>query len=536
MKNCQNTLEEQCYDSKLTKKNKSIQYLAKSGFLDVKNECQNSIELENNIIPLSEPLKIKNKSSFQNIKNIYKQYQKVIELILSLIFTIILPILISPILIGKENQKATEAILTISIPLAMFLGMAIGGNDICNSMGASYGSKTLTMRQAIILGCIFESLGAILLGKNVAKTIGTSIIDPLQYQENQILFIVSMTTILGAAAFSSLCVTIYGLPVSITQGIIFSMATVGIISVGWDGVKQQQVANILIALFSSPVVGVVISFLIYLLIINLIKKKQNPLKASNRYLPIFGFLSVYIVVFLVFYKGIELEPIWLGNIISLSIGALTGLILHVYNMKQNTCYLEKDSQHCPNSEEIEKDTFIQLDIKSQNIFRPLLIISACCVSFTHGANDIGNCIGPLSIIYGYYKNDELEENINIPFFTLILGAIAFSIGIILVGKRTIKTFGSGLSSIDPMKGFAVQFGTSGAILISTLIGMPVSTSHCAIGSILGSTMAEFISKEPYQFSINQLKKIIASWIYTIPFVCIISVLFFYALKAIYIEV
>lgn len=65
----------------------------------------------------------------------------------------------------------------MTIPLAFFLGIAIGGNDICNSMGTAYGCQAISMKQALILGVIFESLGALTLGANVSKTISGKILD-----------------------------------------------------------------------------------------------------------------------------------------------------------------------------------------------------------------------------------------------------------------------------------------------------------------------------------------------------------------------
>lgn len=89
------------------------------------------------------------------------------------------------------------------------------------------------------------------------------------------------------------------------------------------------------------------------------------------------------------------------------------------------------------------------------IFKPLLIISACCVSFTHGSNDVSNCVGPLASVLNVYKNKDLNHEVDIPFWTLLLGASAFSIGICLIGKRTIKTMGKGVTSMIPMKACTV---------------------------------------------------------------------------------
>ncbi len=85
------------------------------------------------------------------------------------------------------------------------------------------------------------------------------------------------------------------------------------------------------------------------------------------------------------------------------------------------------------------------------------------------------------------------------------------LGILLLGRFTIETVGGGLVSLTPTKSFATQFGTATAIMISSLLGWPVSTSHCIIGSIIGTNL---MNGEAVDF--NTLKKIVWGWVVTIP--------------------
>jgi phosphate/sulfate permease len=65
---------------------------------------------------------------------------------------------------------------------AALLSIGNGGNDIANSMGVLTGANALSVRQALVLGGIFEFLGAITMGQTVAKTISKGVIDPTHYR------------------------------------------------------------------------------------------------------------------------------------------------------------------------------------------------------------------------------------------------------------------------------------------------------------------------------------------------------------------
>lgn len=72
------------------------------------------------------------------------------------------------------------------------------------------------------------------------------------------------------------------------------------------------------------------------------------------------------------------------------------------------------------------------------------------MAFTHGANDVGNSIGPLVGILNVYHGRGVED-VEIPFWTLVMGGIAFAIGISTMGHRTIKTMGEKVTTLNPMK-------------------------------------------------------------------------------------
>ena len=79
-----------------------------------------------------------------------------------------------------------------------------------------------------------------------------------------------------------------------------------------------------------------------------------------------------------------------------------------------------------------------------------------------------------------YKNDSLSETPDIPFGCLALGAIGFLLGILIIGSKTISTVGTKITKLTPSKSFSTQIGAAVAVLASSVVGMPVSTSHCLV--------------------------------------------------------
>lgn len=128
----------------------------------------------------------------------------------------------------------------------------------------------------MLIGLVFEVAGALSLGGNVAKTISKGVIDPQSYKSDPNLFALCMPAVLAGAAFSCVSMTIYGIPVSITKGVVFGLSAAGLASVGSDGVSTGGLVNILIALVTSPLVGAVLALLLYGFVIAIIKKNKNP--------------------------------------------------------------------------------------------------------------------------------------------------------------------------------------------------------------------------------------------------------------------
>ena len=169
-------------------------------------------------------------------------------------------------------------------------------------------------------------------------------------------------------------------------------------------------------------------------------------------------------------------------------------------------------------------------------FVPLLILSAMTVAFAHGGNDLGNSIGPLAalLVALTWPSGDINAIPEIPLWVLLLGASGFVLGILVLGDRTITTVGSKITKLTPSRSYAVQMGTGIAVLLSTVLGLAVSTSHCLVGSIIGvGLVAKMRAARDAELNFGMLTKILIGWAVTIPLAALVSVAIFESMLPFY---
>jgi phosphate/sulfate permease len=165
-------------------------------------------------------------------------------------------------------------------------------------------------------------------------------------------------------------------------------------------------------------------------------------------------------------------------------------------------------------------------------FVPLLIVSALSVAFAHGGNDVGNAVGPLSTILGIHETGEVKDVPDIPYWALFVGAAGFIIGIITMGSLTIKTVGTKITTLTPSKSFATQIGAAVAVLGSSALKLPVSTSHCLVGAVLGIGLVQWFLGTG-EVNARVLSRIVLAWVVTIPIAMICTLVVYWPFAHLY---
>ncbi len=149
-------------------------------------------------------------------------------------------------------------------------------------------------------------------------------------------------------------------------------------------------------------------------------------------------------------------------------------------------------------------------------------MTSCYVSFSHGANDVANAVGPIAVIYWVIKTGAISSKVEVPIWVLILGGFGISLGVLLLGYRVMKTIGGEITELNNTRGFCIDFSTASTVLVSSVLGLPVSTTHIVVGSVVGVGMARGVEV----VNVGVLKNVVLSWLATVPLAAGLSALLF----------
>lgn len=122
------------------------------------------------------------------------------------------------------------------------------------------------------------------------------------------------------------------------------------------------------------------------------------------------------------------------------------------------------------------------DNKIEYLFSLLQAITACTMSFAHGANDISNATGPLATVYLVWTTNTTAKKADVPIWILAYAAAALVIGVWTFGYNIMRTLGNKLILQSPSRGFSIELGAALTTVIATQLAIPVSTTQSAVGA------------------------------------------------------
>lgn len=161
--------------------------------------------------------------------------------------------------------------------------------------------------------------------------------------------------------------------------------------------------------------------------------------------------------------------------------------------------------------------------KVDKYFRKLQLLSAAVYSLSHGSNDAQKTIGIITVVL--FTNGLLGTTFYVPFWVIILSYTVIALGTVTGGWQVIRTLGMRVTKLTPFGGFSAETSAGLTIIMSTILGIPVSTTHTITGAIVGVGSLKRFSAVRWGVARN----IIWAWLFTIPLSGIFSMLTYYLL-------
>ncbi|WP_025898464.1 inorganic phosphate transporter [Sneathiella glossodoripedis] len=364
------------------------------------------------------------------------------------------------------NEHST--IVIVAAIVGGYMALNIGANDVANNVGPAVGSKALTMFGALIIAAIFEAAGAIIAGGEVVSTIKKGIIDPAGMSDSQTFIWAMLSALFAAAAWVNIA-TWVGAPVSTTHAVVGGVMGAGIAAAGFGIVSWPTMYKIAASWVISPVLGgIIAAFFLAIIKFNIIYK-EDKLTAARKWVPILvavmsGVFSAYLIM-----KG--LKKVWKPDTLTLGAIAVAISFAAYFIVKPIVARASEGMENRNKS--------------VRSLFTIPLIFSAALLSFAHGANDVANAVGPLAAIVSVTSSGSIEGKVGIPLWVMVIGATGISAGLFLFGPKLIRTVGEQITKMNPMRAFCVALSAGITVLIASALGLPVSSTHIAVGAVFG---------------------------------------------------
>ena len=399
-------------------------------------------------------------------------------------------------------------ILIIGYIFGFYMAWNIGANDVANSMASAVGAKAITIRQAVFIAGILNIVGATFIGTHVTNTIRKGIVSTEVLTDPHLALIGALSALLAAALWVSFA-TWKSLPVSTTHSIVGAMIGFGIMAGGFSVINWGKLGAVILSWIISPVFALVIGFIMFKVITRLILSKRDAFSRSLKLSPLFIGIALFVIVLSFLFKTPLGKKLAIGTPMALLIALIFAVGLGLAGMKILDRYTKKRKSS-----------------GEEDVFRKIQIGTSCYVALAQGANDVANAIGPLAVIYFIVKTGDIGTKVPVPIFLLLFGGVGIACGIGMAGHRVMDTIGRRITTLTNTRGFSVDFAAATTVMVASKMGLPVSTTHAAVGGVMGVGLARGL--EAVNFRI--IFQIILYWILTVPAAAITSIVIFKALE------
>ncbi len=240
------------------------------------------------------------------------------------------------------------------------------------------------------------------------------------------------------------------------------------------------------------------------------KSDLNATQALENYVPLFAAMGGMLIAGMLLFKGLKHMELGLSTLNNYLIIGMIGAVIWLA-----TAIFAKTLK----GKDLDKSTYL--------MFSWMQVFTASGFAFSHGSNDIANAIGPFAAVLDILRTGEIGSSAAVPTIAMLTFGVALIVGLWFIGKEVIQTVGHNLTKMHPASGFAAELAAAGVVMLASVMGLPVSSTHILIGAVLGVGMVN------HNTNWALMKPIALAWIITLPAAAILSAITFIALRNIF---
>lgn len=141
------------------------------------------------------------------------------------------------------------------------------------------------------------------------------------------------------------------------------------------------------------------------------------------------------------------------------------------------------------------------------------------MSIAHGSNDVANAVGPWVAAYNTYQAGTVDSSSPSPVWILAIAGFLLGVGFWVLGWRIVASLGNKITQMSPTRGFAVELGAAITVLLASRLSLPVSTTHCLTGAVIGVGLMNFTLEAT---DWRHVAWIFLGWVLTLPCAGLVS--------------
>ncbi|MDF3903397.1 inorganic phosphate transporter [Paracoccus sp. AS002] len=362
---------------------------------------------------------------------------------------------------GFFADQPAIGILAAGLAVAAYLALSIGGNDVANALGPAVGAGAIGMTAGLMLVAGMEVLGAVIAGSAVTTTLTEGLVGST-LGEGEATARMMLAALLAAGSWISLA-TWLDAPVSTTHSVVGAIAGAGMATFGLGAVNWPAMGMIAFGWIVSPLVSGLAAAGLMALLRALVLDREDRVAAARTWMPVVVGLASAMLA------GVA-ELAWQGSGLAANAGlALAcGALGWAYTRRR----IDRQSRGEAGGR-----------LAMKQLLAVPLIAAALVMGFAHGANDTSNVAAPLTIILDSLSaggDDDLRARL-----VLLLGGLGIALGILLFGRRLVHMVGSRITRLNASRALCVSLATAATVLGASLLGLPLSTTHVAVGGVFG---------------------------------------------------